>query len=248
MRKLWVIFVILAMASPVFADDVMKFAFGSDAAPFAWENDGRTYGILVDIVKEVIEKRNGIKVSFHLHPWKRAQHLVRQGMLDAHITNGPLRKEWAVYGKEVVLMLQVKPFVKKDGPKFEELKKIESIEDLRAYNLVQHRGSQWDQKNLVDKNFKVHLVADYDTMFKLLAKGRGDVVAFEAYMARHVIKNLGLSDQIVELDVSFTGEGFPFHLVVGKKSPFKKIIPKFDDTLRQMKQDGSYQIILNKYN
>jgi polar amino acid transport system substrate-binding protein len=247
MKKLWVVFTILAMASAVNAGDVMKFAFGSDAAPFAWEKDGQAYGLLVDIAREIIEKRNGIKVSFHLHPWKRAQHLVRQGMLDAHITNGPLRKEWAEHGQEVVLMLQVKPFVKEDGPKFEELKKIETIEDLRPYNLVQHRGSQWDQKNLVDKNFKVHLVADYDTMFKLLAKGRGDIVVFEAYMARHVIKKLGLSDQIVELNVSFSGEGFPFHLVVGKKSPYTKVIAQFDNTLRQMKQDGSLQIILNKY-
>ena len=36
-------------ASPVFADDVMKFAFGSDAAPFAWEKDGQAYGILIDM-------------------------------------------------------------------------------------------------------------------------------------------------------------------------------------------------------
>ncbi|MGD9007818.1 MAG: transporter substrate-binding domain-containing protein [Desulfobacteraceae bacterium] len=247
MKKLWIVLTILAMASPVFADDVMKFAFGSDAAPFAWEEDGQVYGLLPDIAREVIEKRHGIKVSFHLHPWKRAQHLVRQEILDAHITNGPLRKEWAEHGQEVVLMLRVKPFVKKGGPKFEELKKIKRLEDLRPYNLVQHRGSRWDQKNLVDKKFKVHLVADYDTMFKLLDKGRADVVVFEAYMARHVIKNLGLSDQIVELDVSFTGEGFPFHLVVGKKSTYTKVIPLFDDTLRQMKQDGSFQTILDKY-
>ena len=247
MKKLWVVLTILAMASPVLAADEMKFAFGNDAPPFAWEEDGQIYGLLPDIAREVVEKGMGIKVSVHLHPWKRSQHLVQQGILDAHITNGPLREEWAEHGQEVVLMLQVKPFVKKDGPKFGELKKIETIEDLRPYSLVQHRGAQWDQKNLVDKKFKVHLVADYDTMFKLLAKGRGDVVAFEAYMARHVIKNLELSDQIVELDASFTGEGFPFHLVVGKKSPFKKIIPQFDDTLRQMKQDGSFQKILDKY-
>jgi len=238
---------VLLTASSVFAEEEMKFAFGSDAAPFAWEEDGKTQGILPDIAKEIVEKRLGIKVSIHFHPWKRSQYLVQQGILDAHITNGPLRKEWAEYGNETVLLIQVKPFIKKNGINFETLKNIKTLNDLRPYNFIQHRGSGWDNKNLVEKGFNVHLVADYDTMYKLLARGRGDVVAFESYMGKHIIKNLGLSDQIVELNISFSGEGFPFQLVVGKKSPFTKIIPQFDETLRKMKKDGSYQQILNKY-
>ena len=245
MKKLWVVFTILAMASPVFADDVMKFAFGSDAAPFAWEKDGQAYGILIDIAREVVEKRNGIKVSFHLHPWKRAQHLVRQGILDAHITNGPLRKEWAEHSSEVVVVLKHVLYVKAGGSKFNELKKVSTIGDLKPYKLVDHRGSAWAQKNLIERGINVHLVADFDTMYRMVAKGRVDAVAYEPLMARYQIKNLGLQDQLVELPLE-TSE-FPFHVVIRKTSPYVKMLPKIDEAIRQIKQDGTFERILDNY-
>lgn len=247
MKTLISILFVLVMVSPLAADDVMKFAFGSGAAPFAFEEDGVAKGILIDIAREAVENRMGITVSFNLHPWKRAQHLVKQGILDAHITYGPSRTAWAEHGNEVVVTYAQKFYVKAGGPKFAELKKVKTLEDLRPFKLIQHRGDSWVQNSLLAKNFDVHLVADYDTMFKLLAKGRGDGIAFEPYMSRYIIKNLGLPGQIVELDVGFTGSGIPFHLVVGKKSPLTKIIPQFDKIVRKMKQDGTYQKILDNY-
>ncbi len=247
MKTLISILLILVMASPATADNVMKFAFGNGAAPFAFEEDGVAKGILIDIAREAIENRMGITVAFNLHPWKRAQHLVKQGVLDAHITYGPSRTAWAEHGNEVVVTYAQKFYVKAGGPKFEELKKVKILEDLKPFKLIQHRGDSWVQKSLLANNYDVHLVADYDTMFKLLAKGRGDGIAFEPYMSRYIIKNLGLSEQIVELDVGFTGQGYPFHLVVGKKSPYIKIIPQFDETFREMKQDGTYQKIIASY-
>ncbi len=245
MKKLWVVFAILAMASPVFADDVMKFAFGNDAPPFAWEEDGQIYGLLPDIAREVVEKGMGIKVSVHLHPWKRSQHLVRQGILDAHITNGPLRKEWAEHSSEVVMVLKHVLYVKAGGSKFNELKKVQKIEDLKPFKLVDHRGSAWAQKNLIEKGINVHLVADFDTMYRMVAKGRVDAVAYEPLMARYQIKNLGLQDQLVELPLE-TDE-LPFHVVIRKTSPYVKMLPKINEVIRQMKQDGTLQIILDKY-
>ena len=79
-----------------------------------------------------------------------------------------------------------------------ELKKVKILEDLKPFKLIQHRGDSWVQKSLLANNYDVHLVADYDTMFKLLAKGRGDGIAFEPYMSRYIIKNLVLSEHKME--------------------------------------------------
>ncbi len=37
MRKLLAVLTILVMASPVFADDVMKFAYATTSNPFCWD-------------------------------------------------------------------------------------------------------------------------------------------------------------------------------------------------------------------
>jgi len=161
------------------------------------------------------------------------------------ITNGPLREEWAEYNKEPVLTHEMKLYVKTGGAKLEQLKKVKTIEDLRPFSLIDHRGSGWAKKNLVDKNFDVYMITDQKVMYNLLVKGRWDANINCSHVARYIIQSIGLQDQITELDVFF--EKLPFHLVVGKKSPFIKIIPKFDQIIKQMKEDGSLEKIFNKY-
>ena len=50
MKTLWVVLIILAIASPVLAEDVIKFAYARDAKPFSWGEGGKMQGILIDVV------------------------------------------------------------------------------------------------------------------------------------------------------------------------------------------------------
>ncbi len=245
MRIIVMVFAVLITAFPVCAQEPMKFAYADTAMPTCWKEDKRMYGILIDIVNEAVQKRMGLPVSHQGHPWARCQHLVKQGNVDALVTNGPLRREWAEHGNETVISFDQKLFVKAGGPKLDQLKKVKSLGDLRPFKLGIHRGDGWNKKNVVDKNFSTHLATDHDMLFKLLAKGRVDAVIYEHYVAAYNIRKIGLQDQILELPVVIFS--IPFHLVVGKKSPYTKIIPQFDETIREMKQDGSLQKILDQY-
>ncbi|MGD9007816.1 MAG: transporter substrate-binding domain-containing protein [Desulfobacteraceae bacterium] len=245
MKNLWVLFTILAMASPVFADEVMKFAYAHTSPPISWEEDGKMRGILIDIAEELVQNRLGIMVSHKGYPWKRSQHLVRMGKADALITNGPMRKKWAEHSREVVVNLQHMLYVKAGGPKLDQLKKVRTIDDLKLFTLVDERGSAWAEKNLIERGIEVHLVADHDTMYRLVAKGRVDAVVYEPLMARYHIKILGMQAQLIELPLDTVP--VPFHIVIGKSSPHVKMLPKIDKAIRQMKQDGTLERILDNY-
>lgn len=245
MKELLVIFVFWVMAGAVGAQEVMKFGYEETATPYSWNENGQMKGILIDIANEVIQKRMGIPVSHHGYPWIRAQHLVKKGVLDAHITNGPNRKEWAEHSSEAAILLEHLPYVGAKNQNLSKIRDAKSLEDLKPFKFVDNRGSGWAQKNLVEKGFNVHLVAEHNMIYRLLAKGRVDVTINMSHIARFYIKQLGLNDQIIELPAIIPP--LPFHLVVGKKSPFTKIIPKFDQTIRQMKADGFLQKILDKY-
>ena len=130
MKMLWILIIITAMASPVLADNVMKFAYATTAKPFSWEEDGKMTGILIDIAEETLKNRLGIKITHQGHPWKRSQHLVQIGKADALVTNGPMRKAWAEHGSEVVVALQHALYVKVGGSKFDQLKKVRTIDGL----------------------------------------------------------------------------------------------------------------------
>jgi polar amino acid transport system substrate-binding protein len=245
MYKILVLISIAAMASPVFADDVMKFAYATTSQPFSWFEDGKARGILIDIAEEVIQNRLETKVTHQAHPWKRSQYLVQIGKADALITNGPMRKEWAEHSREVVLSLQHMLYVKAGGPKFAQLKKVRTLDDLKPFTMVDHRGSAWAEKNLIKRGIKVHWVADHDTMYRLVAKGRVDAVAYIDFITRYHIKTLGLHDQLVELPLDTNP--VPFHIVIRKASPYVKMLPEIDDAIRQMETDGTLQKIYQKY-
>ncbi len=244
MKNILIIFVMLISSSPLYAKDVMKFAYAFSSPPICWEENKEMRGILIDIVNEAVRKRMGISVSHDGYPWKRAQYMVRKGEADALITNGPLREEWAEHGNEVAFMFEQKLYAKAGGSKLDQLKKVKNLEDLRPFELIDERGGGWSKKNLIDNNFKVQLAGDHETIYRMLARGRADANINSAHLARYIIKKLGLQEQIVELA---TMESVPFHLVVGKKSPYTKVIPEFDETIRQMKKDGSLQKISDKY-
>lgn len=245
MSKILVLISIVAIASPVLAGDVMKFAYATTSQPFSWVEDGKARGILIDIADELIQNRLGTKVTHHAYPWKRSQHLVQIGKVDALITNGPMRKKWAEHSSEVVVSLQHMLYVKSGGPKFDQLKKVRTLDDLKPFTMVDHRGSAWAEKNLIERGIKVHWVTDHDTMYRLVAKGRVDAVAYIDFMAKYHIKILGLQDQLVELPLDTNP--VLFHIVIGKKSPYAKMLPKIDEAIRQMKQDGTLQKIYHKY-
>lgn len=245
MKTLWIVFIILSVASTVFAEEVMKIAYATTAQPLSWVENGKVRGILIDIADEVFQNRLGIKVMHQGNPWKRSQHLVQLGKADALITNGPMRKEWAEHSTEVVLNLQHMLYVKSGGPKFDQLKKVRTLDDLKPFTMVDHRGSAWAEKNLIERGIRVHWVADHDTMYRLVAKGRVDAVAYIDFMARYHIKILGLQDQLVELPLDTSP--VPFHIVIGKRSPFVKMLPEIDAAIRQMEQDGTLQKIYAKY-
>jgi len=222
----------------------MKFVYSFDIPPISWKENNRMYGILIDIADEAVRKRMEIAISHEGYPWKRAQYLVKNGKADALITNGPLRKEWAEHSSETPFVYEQKLYAKNGNPRLDQLKKVKTLEELRPFTLMVHRGSGWDKKNLIDNNFKVYEADDQETRFRMLVRDRADATIIDIHVARYIIKRLGLQNQIVELN---TMENVPFHLVVGKGSPYKRIIPDFDETIRKMKKDGSLQKIFDKY-
>jgi polar amino acid transport system substrate-binding protein len=247
MKKLFVILAVLITAAPLYAEDVMKFGYADTAEPMSWKGeDGNVCGILIDIANEVVQKRMKITVSHQAHPWARTQKLVQDGVIDALITNGDVRSEWAVHTKEAVFPYEQKVLTNVKNPKIEQLRKVKTIEDLKPFKLIVHRGEGWAGKYIVGKEgFDYHSVTDHEMVYQLLAKGgRGDASAVNGLVANHTIKKLGLKGQ---LDTVATLDSVPFHFVIGKNSPYTKILPQLDEIIREIKEDGTLEKIFSKY-
>ena len=103
-------------------------------------------------------------------------------------------------------------------------------------------GNGWAEKNM--KDMKVHWVVSMKQLLLLLQTQRIDVVADNPAVMNYHIKEMGLYSKIIELK-SFIS--LPLHLSIGKKSTYLSILPQFDKTINEMKNDGTLKKIIDKY-
>ncbi len=245
MKKFLLLIVIVATTSAhVSAQEPMKLNY-LNFAPFSWKDaDGRMRGIFIDVHDEALGKRMKISVTHTEYPWRRAQFMVERGEADAFTTvPTPKRRKYAEISGESVVVSDIILFANRENPKVGEFGKIRKISDLKGFRLVDYIGNGWAKKNLT--GFDVVWGNGISQVLKALAAGRGDLFIHPVHVTVHNIKKLGLQKQILKIPNVI--ESVSFNLCIGKKSSHVNILSEFDETIREMRKDGTLQEIYDKY-
>ena len=245
MKSICALFILLVcFAYPAFSQDFMAFVYFENFAPYSWRIDNRMQGILIDIVNETIQKELGIPVSHAGYPWKRAQKMVEAGQADAFITTPTeKRRAYTIISKEPVTAHLMTLFTHRDNRGVRNLQTADSISDLNLFSSVNYIGNGWAEKNL--KSMDVHWTPTQDRALFLLANNRYDIYVGSATNVRFNLKRLGYQKQIVETRIVL--DVITHNLCVGKQSPFVKILPAFDKTIRKWRATGRLQEIVARY-
>ena len=206
------------------------------------------HGIFFDVVNEAIGARLGIPLVHQGYPWMRAQKMVRDGKADAFITvSTPERQTYTNTSIEPVIIMTSILFVKVGNPKIEQIRNsIKTLEDLTKERQVNEKitigtylGNGWAKRNF--SCIHVDWSPSMELTLKKLVRGRFDIYIGEAETTWRTIEQLGLQNQILEID-NVIDQGF-FLLHIGKQSPYAHILPKFDKIIRAMRKDGSLKAI-----
>lgn len=241
MKKLAFILILTLFSTPMYAQNTMKMVYFHNFPPFSWEDDNKQMqGILIDVINESIHARMGISVSHKGYPWARAQYMVKHNRADAFVTvPTPKRREYTKISKEPAVIATFTLFIKDGNPKIWDLKNVKKISDLKRFKIGSYIGNGWADKNLA--GIDVDLGPTLDTTLNKLIKGRFDVYPGVSQVTRHRIRELDLQNEIIELPNII--DSSTFNLCIGKKSPYVNILPKFDETVRKMRDDGKLQEI-----
>ena len=218
-----------------YAEEPLRIAYYNNYPPFSYSENNEMKGFFIDVVNE-IGHRMDIPIKHLGYPWARAQKNVAQGECDAFIT-APTekRKIYAQFVKESIVTTNIRPFVSASNPKLSEIKKRKKISDWKDYTFVAFIGGGWSQKNLADMN--VQFVSKVDQLIMMLDIGRADIHLGHSIVTNHKIKKLGYEEEIIELDVII--DSLDWFLGISKSSPYYKMIPLFQKTIHEMKQDGT---------
>ena len=235
----------ILLARPAWASEPFRMAYIENYPPLSWMRDGSPAGVTVSILREALQTRMGLPVVHTLFPWKRAQQLVREGSQDALITQPtPQRREYGLISDVKIMSIDYTLFVSRDNPRIDALRKVRGLADLSPFRLGQLRGSQWAERNLTGLN--VEWVTSIDQNLKKLAAGRIDGFIGNAYVMPLVVEEAGLGEQIVSVPEALLRE-IPYHLIVSKRSRFTDVLERFDETIRQMKADGTIERIIQAH-
>lgn len=223
----------------------MKLVYFENYPPFSWKNDeGEMEGILIDVLTEAIRTHIGIPVTHTGYPWKHAQMLVQEGRADAFCTiPTDERRAYTDVSQEPVIVATFKAFTRANHPDLERMNAINTIADLKGFRIGHFLGAGWAKRNLHELD--VNWLSSLDADLLNVERGLLDIHPGASEVVLFTVKQLGLKDKIIELPAVLDSQSF--NLCIGKQSPFVTMLPQFDETMIQMRADGTLQQIYDRY-
>lgn len=236
------------LSLPVQAKDELLFVTLDSFPPFTWQEGEKAVGIDVDIIK-ALSKRSGIPIKIEFKPWKRVIYMIREGEADGGFAafKTPEREIFSLFIEPAMHYSTYKVFVKK-GKEFE----FNSIRDLFGRTIGKNHGFKISQE--FDRALEDHdiLTIEGRTMehnIKLLKAGRTDGLLGNEAEVLHVMKLLGIQDDLVALPKPLRVPR-PAYLMISRASDVSKnnaLMDKLRQTLSDMKADGTFDEINARY-
>ncbi len=236
---------VLAISQTATAEPV-KLAYNSDWPPYSSGVGKDVVGILPDVMREIMEKRMGLSVVQSGSPWKRVQLQVKKGLSDAFVTvPTKTRLNYAHSSKSIVYSLEMRAIVKKDSIAHASLKNDPGIETFNKLRVCDILGNGF-AKNFYGKHRIDFMTAsNVRACLRMENIGRADVLIQPLAIANTAINSFGLEKVLITLPKIYAQ--MDFTLLVSKKSNLGiDFIKNFDAILTQMKNDGSYDALLNR--
>ena len=225
----------------------MKICYPDFWPFFHRQDDGRMTGFFHDIVTKALDRMD-IQTTWTAYPWPRCQHAVQTGESDAMITfPSAKRLRYTETHPENFYEKKLAVFTYVRHPRLAQIKAIKTIEDIRKLNLtvITYAGNDWNDRKIETRGIKTYDTAILKNVWRMLANKRGDIVIEWPGAAWPDIHATGTEGAIVQTDVSL--EAMPFHLMVGKQSPYADSLPRFNEIILRMKNEGAIDRIVGKY-
>ncbi|WDP91758.1 MAG: transporter substrate-binding domain-containing protein [Desulfobacter sp.] len=227
---------------------MITFAFSEWQPVFHIDENKEMQGLYPEILAELFEKRLGITVVGVDLPWVRSQMNIKNGQSDFSLmVPNEERLAYTEMSKEPVCQLFMNVFTYKGHPKLEAIRKITSARDIKRLGLrpATNIGNGWHKKNIDAYGIHTDYLPDDRLIFRYLAKKRADIVIDILVPSLYHIRKETLQSQIEVTDARFGP--LNIHLMMGKKSKYRHLMPRIDQAIAEMKRQGVIQKLMAKF-
>lgn len=242
---LLLLLLIVSGGSPAGADAPIILA-APEGRPNTYIENGVAKGFFTDLVIEAFRRQHRA-VEIHIMPWLRCIEETKVGHVDGMYIIYKLaeREPYFDYPAEPLAMLHEIAFVKADAP--HPLTRFDPNQTSgRRVAIVSHthHGDRLDAA-LQSGRFPVQEIDGYDNLVNMLAAGRIDVAIAVRDPMQETVDRLGQQSKIVRLRPEL--DRVPSYLTFTKTRDMSAATHAFDEGIRSMKADGTYDAIARKY-
>lgn len=234
MKTLMALVAAASIGSAAFAAEIVVFDDGNP--PFMYRQGTEAAGVYVRLTREAF-KRAGVEADIQVTAWKRAVAMADAGeaalggcyMNDERLAKYDFTDK--LYDETLLL------FVRK-GKAF----KFETMADLKGKKIGVMPGWSYGDafdKARADKVFTAEEVESDDQNIKKLVAGRLDAIIIEKLSARKLLGAVPAEVEALAQPLQQLSTYVAFNKKAGKLS----VVKKFNDALRAMRADGSYDKI-----
>ncbi|HEL2422069.1 TPA: ABC transporter substrate-binding protein/permease [Streptococcus suis] len=238
---------LLASILPVFfiftgvkADDTIDVVFDNAYAPFEFKDSDQIYkGLDVDIINEVA-KRSGWTMNQSFPGFDAAVNAVQAGSADALMAGTTITE-----ARKKVFTFSDPYFDTKIVIATTKANTISSYKDLKGKTVGVKNGTaaqNFLEENKVKYGYNVKTFDTGDLMYNSLSAGAVDAVMDDEAVIQYAIQ------QGQDLSIDIEGEAIgSFGFSVKKGSQYEYLVEDFNKALAEMKKDGTYETIMNKW-
>ncbi|MCP4114556.1 MAG: transporter substrate-binding domain-containing protein [Desulfobacteraceae bacterium] len=203
-------------------------------------------GFCTEVVREVF-KRMGVAITITEYPWSRAVDFVFKGRNDALFCAlfSEERARFCHYPEEAIETLRYLLFIKKENA---GTLKFDSYDDLKGKRIGVVRGFAYPMEflNFIEAEKNAQAVENDHLNFRKLMMGRIDYTIADHANATLIIRELGLTGQVVPVSSNVIMES-GLNLIFSKKTVTEAFVKKFSDALKAFKKEEAYEKIWEKY-
>ncbi len=211
--------------------------------PYQMETKNGLTGISVDLIKE-IQKRVGNTKEIKVFPWKRGYDITlnKKGYALFLTTKSKKREDLFKWVGPISSMRLV--FFKNASRK--DLK-INSLKDAKKVDSIAVAQKTISHEKLTEykfQNLKVNALANYS--LTKLKENKVDLYPVEYHAFMYKLKKMGLDKKIIPVNMKEAIYESKLYIAFNKQTD-NTIINKWQKVLDEIKSDGTYKQILNKY-
>lgn len=225
----------------------LKIAFNSGWSPYSSGEGASVDGLLVQLTREIIEKRMEQKIKVVGLPWNRAQHDVENGRLDALVTYAsPERLEYMNASREVMFTLDTKAFVRANSEAEAAIRRNPVLETHRNFMHCVILGDGWAKSFLERNQIPYQTGLNTSACLRQIEAGRQDVFLHVVETGQAALKEIGDDTGIVVLPTVYSSVSLSL-LINKKNAPVSSaFLSEFDHVLGTMKKNGSYYSLVSR--